>query len=244
LLPGESGFVTETLNIGPLREILRKHPQQSFRISFRVFLDPIVNEKGDIVGRIPEIQPKPVTVTRRAYIPTFERLKAQQNFLREGTPSQRIRATRLLAGLLLEAELAKKGDTFAYRPRRLNTRAIRDMIIDNLDHADYRVQAWSAYALGGLELDASDPTLEKLGRMFSHPQWFVRFMTAYALSPRVDLTEYLRWAAFDKNDIVKRQALFLQNSKWEVIDVPLEIPEDEEDLSESDTSVGQAAPAI
>lgn len=155
LLPGESGSVTETLNIGPLREILRKHPQQSFRISFHVFLDPIVNEKGDIVGRIPEIQPEPVTVTRRAYIPTLERLKAQQNFLREGTPSQRIRATLLLAGLLLEAELAKKEGALAYRPRRLNTRAIRDMIIDNLDHADYRVQAWSAYALGGLELDAN-----------------------------------------------------------------------------------------
>jgi len=244
LLPGESGFVTETLNIGPLREILRRHPQQSFRISFYVFLDPIVNENGDISGRIPAIQPESVTITRRAYIPTFERLKAQQNFLREGTPSQRIRATRLLAGLLLEAELAKKEGTLAYRPRRLNTRAIRDMIIDNLDHADYRVQAWSAYALGGLELDASDPTLEKLGRMFSHPQWFVRFMTAYAFSPRVDLTEYLRWAAFDKNDIVKRQALFLRNDKWEVIDVPLEIPEDEEKTSEPDMSAARAAPAI
>jgi tetratricopeptide (TPR) repeat protein len=247
LLPGDSGFVTETLNIGPLREILRKHPQQSFRISFYVFLDPVINENGDIGGRIPEIQPEPVTVTRRAYIPTLERLKAQQNFLREGTPSQRVRATRLLAGLLLEAELAKKG-TFAYRPRRLNTRAIRDMIIDNLDHADYRVQAWSAYALGGLELEASDSTLEKLGRMFSHPQWFVRFMTAYAFSSRVDLTEYLRWAAFDENDIVKRQALFLRNNKWEVIDVPLEIPEDEDEdedtPSESDTSVGQAVPVI
>ncbi len=238
LLPGDSGFVTETLNIGPLREILRKHPQQSFRISFHVFLDPIVNESGDISGRIPEIQPEPVTVTRRAYIPTLERLKAQQNFLREGTPGQRIRATRLLAGLLLEAELAKKGP-LAYRPRRLNTRAIRDMIIDNLDHADYRVQAWSAYALGGLELDASDPTLEKLGRMFSHPQWFVRFMTAYALSPRVDLTEYLRWAAFDENDIVRRQALFLRNDKWEVIDVPLEIPEDEDEEKPSESGISE-----
>ena len=241
LLPGVSISVTETLNIGPLRKILRKHPQQSFRIGFYVFLDPIVNEKGDIVGRIPEIQPKPVTVTRRAYIPTLDRLKAQQNFLRDGTPGQRIRATRLLAGLLLEAELAKKGP-LAYRPRRLNTQAIRDMIIANLDHTDYRVQAWSVYALGGLELGASDPTLEKLGRMFNHPQWFVRFMTAYALSPGVDLTEYLRWAAFDENDIVKRQALFLRNNKWEVIDVPLEIPEDEP--SESDTSVGRATPAI
>ena len=233
LLPSSSNSITETLNIGPLHEILRKHPQQTFQITFYLFLDPIVNENGGIVGRIPEIQPEPVTITRKGYIPTPERLKAQQNFIREGSPSQRIRATRLLAGLLLETELAKK-EPLVYRPRRLNTQAIRGMIIDNLDHADYRVQAWSVYALGGLELDASDPTLEKMGQMFSHPQWFVRFMAAYSLSPKVDLTEYLRWAALDENDIVKRQSLFLRDKNWEVIDVPLEIPE--EQPSESDIS--------
>ena len=233
LLPGLSNSVTETLNIGPLHEILRKHPQQTFQITFYLFLDPIVNENGGIAGRIPELQPEPVTITRRGYLPTFERLKAQRNFIREGSPSQRIRATRLFAGLLLEAELAKK-EPLVYRPRRLNTQAIRKMIIDNLDYADYRVQAWSVYALGGLELDASDPALAKMGQMFSHPQWFVKFMTAYTLSPRVDLTAYFRWAALDGNDIVKRQNLFLQDKNWEVIDVPLEIPEGQP--SESDTS--------
>ena len=222
---GRSNHSSEILNVGPLRELLEQHPQQDFQIAFHVFLDPVFDEKGKLKGRLPALQPKPVRITRPRYYPTSERLKALVGFLQNGTPNQRIQTSLILGGLLREADLAARGQ-LSYQPRPFDTDAVRNMIVANLDHEDFRVQAWSVYALSRLDLSGQKIPLAKMSRMLNHSHWFVRFLTGFALADKVDLADYLPFAAqVDQNEVVKRQAQMLLGRPWDVVEIPLEIPE-------------------
>lgn len=228
LHPNTSNVITETLNIGPVREILENHPQQSYKITFRAILDPVKDANGSIVGKIPEIQPKPVTITRRGFVPSRQRMSAQYRFLSSGEPNERIKAALLLSALLREAQLQQQGQ-IKYHIRPVSDVKIRELIGNNLTDPDFRVRAWSAYALRSLPLKANDQITQKLGNLLDDEQWFVRFMAAHTLNIVADMSDYLNWAiGVEQNQIVKQQAQFLQNLPWEKIDISIELPEEQE----------------
>jgi len=227
LAPGRSNLVTECLNVGQLRQILQQHPQQTYQITFRMFLDPIINPDGTIVGRIAQLQPKPFTVIRKGFTPTRSRLSAQEQFITAGTTQQRIQAANLLSGLIQEAQLAQNG-TLAYRSQPLDIAALGGLLPENLNYTDPRVRGWCAYALGKTELSPQAPVTHKLITLLEDKNWFVRLMTAQTLVSVADLTEYLRWTTItDENEIVKRQAQFYLQKPWEIVEVPMNIPEEQ-----------------
>jgi len=219
-----SNIVSESLNIGPLRQLLEQHPQQSYQITFGAILDPAADGKGGYAGRIAAIQPKPVTITRKGFIPTQKRLAGQLKFLRSGSEEERIKTVQLLSGLLLEAQLAGQGQ-LAYKPHPIDEKNIRELIGKNLAHDDFRVRAWSAYALRQLPVTAGDKEMETRAALLSDTNWLVRLLDMLSLEPLVDLTGYLSWSNdFDANPIIKRQGRLLLNQPWEIMEVPFEIP--------------------
>ncbi|MCP4707631.1 MAG: hypothetical protein GY869_03315, partial [Planctomycetes bacterium] len=146
LLPGESNSTTEPLNISTLRNILQNHPQQEFTITFRAYLDPVFDENNNITGRITSIQPAPVTVIRKAFIPTSNRLKAKINIAKNGAAQERIKATRLLAALVHEAELARRNQLSYGVTAIYNVSELQKVILQNLNHVDPLVRGWTVYA--------------------------------------------------------------------------------------------------
>jgi len=217
LHPGQSNSVTETLNLSPLRQILQDHPQQNYEITFRVYLDPVSDGNGSFVGKIPAIQPVPITVTRKAFIPTAPRMDAVYETARFGTPKERIKTIRLIAGLLREADLARQG-RLSYQPQAIKTDILQKIITDNLNHTDAQVSGWSVYALRGLTITAQSEQAQKLAELLSDAgdaNWFVRFMAVETLYPTTDLTEYFQWAeVLEKNPLLRRQMQFLQGQPW------------------------------
>jgi len=224
LPPGASISLSETLNLDPLYTLLADHPQQTYRISFRVILDPTPDGKGSFVGRIPALQPEPITVLRLGFVPRPDRLAAPLDAARNGSPDQRIAAVRLLGALLREAELARQR-RLDYRPLAVDTTALRRLLTQNLAHPDTRVRAWTAQALCASDAQLDRDELARLGDLLNDGNWFARLLAVDALAPRADLTDYLGWAQDEgQHTLLQRQLLLLQHKPWPVLDLPAPRP--------------------
>ncbi len=240
LEPGQSNVIEENLCIGPLRKILEENPRQSYRITFTLYLDPVPDDQDGFQSKIATLQPKPVTVTRRAFIPTTQRMNEYTRALQNGTPDERIKAVRLFAALLREMKIAPQ----RYRNRSLNSKVIRQMIAKNLSHSDFRVRAWAAQTLAALS--PLDPEEAKyMGDLISDKNWFVRFMAIQTLSSTIDLAEYFRWSeTLEKHAVLKRQIQLLRGMPWQVEKLPeITLPQETEpDLGAIPATSG--APAL
>ena len=235
---GHSNKATELLNIGPLRDILERHPQQAYRIVFHSYVDPVADGAGGFSGRIGAIQPSDVTIVRKAFVPTEEQMWFHFNVMQSGTPDERVRAAHLMGGLLREAELARQG-LIRYNIRRIDEDSIRKLVAENLKHEDFRVRAWSAYAFRGLLAAAESVEAQGVVQLLSDEHWFVRFMAAQALEPTADMSEYVRYAqAVEQSEVIKRQVEFIQGQPWEVIEMPVEIDEPNEVPEEEEEEWG------
>ena len=224
LLPGKSNTISESLSVGPLRHLLDNHPQQTYRITFRAILDPVPDGNGGFQGKIPALQPSPVTITRKAFIPTQERLNSYFNSLATGLPAERIRVVQLMAGLLREAQLARQ-ERLNYNITSIDEPTMRELIGRNLNHPDSRVRAWSAYALHSLPLSADSSQGQQLTELLNDSSWFVRFLALNTLDPVADMTEYFNWVnILEKNIIIQRQVQLFQHLPWPVVEVPVEVP--------------------
>ncbi|RLJ01249.1 MAG: hypothetical protein DRP08_05745, partial [Candidatus Aenigmatarchaeota archaeon] len=241
--PGQSNIIAENLCIGPLRKILEDNPRQTYRITFTLYLDPVPDDQGGFQSRIAALQPKSVTVIRKAFRPTDQRMKEYTRALQSGSPDERIKAVRLFAAMLREMKIAPQ----RYRARSLNTKVIREMISKNLKHSDFRVRAWTAQTLASLS-PLSPLDAKYLGNLINDKEWFVRFMAIQTLSPTIDLTEYFRWSeTLEKHDVLKRQIQVLRGMPWQVEELPeITLPQETEpDLGSIPATGGvPAAPSI
>ena len=241
--PGQSNVITENLCIGPLRKILEDNPRQTYRITFKLHLDPVPDEQGGFQSKIAALEPSSVTVTRKAFRPTTQRMNEYTRAIQSGTADERIKAVRLFAGLLREMKIAPQ----RYRNKTLNTKVIREMISKNLNHSDFRVRAWAAQTLASLS--PLDPLGAKyLGNLINDKNWLVRFMAIQTLSPAIDLTEYFRWSeTLEKHAVLKRQIKLLRGIPWQVEKLPeITLPQETEpDLGSTPATGGvPVAPSI
>ncbi len=223
LMPGRSIITREFLNIGLLHDILYNQPQRDYKITIRAIIDPIPDGKGGFVGKVAEIQPKPVTIIRKAFQPDPDKLDFQLRLLHQGSPEERINATHLFSALLREQQLAQQGK-IDYPIRKIDTARIRQSLFANLAHSDFRVRAWTVFACRSLPLN-SEQERAKLTELLSDSHWFVRFMTLYTLREVADLTEYLDWAStIEENDLVKRLIQWQLGKPWQIEEIPLQMP--------------------
>jgi tetratricopeptide (TPR) repeat protein len=216
LVPGASNVINENLYIGPLRKILEDNPRQTYQIIFRLYLDPVPDGKGGFTSKIAALQPKTVTVIRKAFVPTSQRMQEYTRSIQKGTPDERIKAIRLFTALLREMKIAPE----RYRGRSLNSTVIRELIQKNLNHSDFRVRGWTAHALSTLSAVKAQEA-KYLGSLLNDENWFARLMTIRTLSAAIDLSEYFRWSdTLEKNEILKRQVQLLRGFPWQVVELP------------------------
>jgi len=225
LMPGRSNVITEPLNTGLLGNILSNHPQRNYEIEFHVYLDPIPDGTGGFTGTIAALQPEPITVTRMAFEVTQNRMDTYYRMIRSGSISDRIKTAQLFTGLLNEAELERQGK-IRYPLRSIDTIGLREMIGANLKYNEFQVRAFSAYALRSQPLSAADEEAQRLAGLLTDSSWFVRFMAAEALGPVADLTEYLQLGQkIEENEVIQRQITLELGQEWEIIEMPITMPE-------------------
>ena len=211
LAPGSSNIIHETLNIGPVRDQLEKHPLTQYRVTFRFVLDPIADSDGNFVPSIPAIQPRPLTITRKAFVPTKTNLAHLQRSVLAGSPDEIIRSTHLLAHLV----------TLPRTTAVVDSNAVTKWITDHLTHSDPRVRAWSALSLHSQRLAGSTETQGHLAQLLNDPDWFVRFCTARTLHRFADMREYNQWIADNETDpLLKQQAIGHLHKPWQIIPIP------------------------
>jgi len=211
LAPGSSNIIHETLNIGPVRDQLENDPFTEYRVTFRFVLDPIAESDGNFVSRIPAIGPRPLTITRKAFVPTKTNLINLRRSVLSGSPDETIRSTHLLAHLVSRPRTAAV----------IDSDTVTKWITSNLTHSDPRVRAWSAFFLHSQLFAGSTEAQGRLVRLLDDPDWLVRFFTARTLHWFADMREYSQWIADNETDLLlKQQANWHLHKPWQIIPVP------------------------
>lgn len=229
LRPSESNAISDVLNIGPVRQMLDDTPQQGWKITFKVLLDPVVNSQGQLVNRIAELKPLLYTVTRPAFEPSSARMNSYLRRIRTGSADERVSAIGLFSALLREDYLARSG-RLSYRPQPVDIQQINNAMLENLTYPDPRVRAWTAYALRNLPLAAQPAMIDRLGTLLTDDSWLVRLTTVLALHDQTNLKEYFDWAATtEQQPVMIRQIQLLRHQPWETMDLPpLDVPAPED----------------
>jgi tetratricopeptide (TPR) repeat protein len=220
LQPGRSIILKEPLNIGPLRDILQNHPQNAYQVTFRLILDPVPDGKGGFAGKIPDIQPAPVVVVRQKTTPTASVMNFQFDTIAHAETDSKIKAVRLLAGLLREKQAGDTGK-FDYPLVPIDAGRIWNAMGECLAGQDYRLRAWTSDALRNLTIPAELPIAGQLAQLLQDQNWFVVFMAINTLAPIADISDYLAWAQKQQQDpLMIRQIQWLQGVAW----MPIELP--------------------
>jgi len=211
LASGSSNTIHETFNIGSLRDQLESHPFTEYRITFRFVLDPIADSDGNFVSRIPAIQPRPLTITRKAFVPTKNNLAKLRRSMLSKSPDVIIRTTDLLAHLVNMPRTAAVVDSTV----------LTKWITDNLTHSEPRVRAWSAFSLQPQSIAGSTEAQNRIAQLLNDPDWFARFCGTRTLNHFTDLREYYEWIADNEEDLLlKQQANGYLHKPWQIIPVP------------------------
>ncbi len=208
--------VTLSLNLGPVRRLLQDYPQTTFRVTYKLLLDPIPDGKGGYLGNLPALQPRPVAIVRKAFNPTEANLKKLYRDIRFGSPEERLTTIRLADGLLREAALAESGQA-RYPVRPVPQAALRSWLAENLDATEFRVRAETVKSLGSVSGTSDTATLSRLTENLTHPNELVSFRAADALDAKVDLTAFYDWAVDQElTPLVRRYAQMKLNRPWTV----------------------------
>jgi len=207
--PDKTHFVPVPINSGRLRKLLTAHPQASLKINFKVYLDPVVDDKGAVSNALSDIPPGTADVQRAGVRLTSNYLQNRLDSLTQGQKSQRIRAGRLFAGLLKEQHallgLTEKPYKFAcadWMPQLLKSALARNLADD-----DWVVRVHTMLSLLDLPLDYE--LTRAASENLNAPSWPVRMAALYLLarSDGAAFADVLDWTArYDSSDLVRQMA--------------------------------------
>jgi len=221
LAPGQSNSIQFALNIGALRNVLQNHPQQAYRITFQLYLDPVSDGQGGWIGRIPKIQPQPVTVLRQAFRPTAKNLQFPMESLKQTAPEDNLRAAFLLAALVRQTVSDSSPNENAPLPS--SVMGILTPLVKNFQRSDYHIRAWTAAAFQNQPLQVITPAINDLMQLLEDPHWFVRFMAIHTLDSYADLSQYHQFALTNETDpVVLRLIQWKLNQPWKTLELSAE----------------------
>jgi tetratricopeptide (TPR) repeat protein len=214
LMPGQSISLRRTLDVGPLRSMSRRTPQQLQRITLRAIIDPEQDEGGQWRLSSSGQQLGPVYFNRTPLRTGPETFHALFRALSGESAGARFRAVELLAELLGEKQRAGLRPP-AYRPESIPAQRIYQTLLSGLGSESWelRVRTLDALQMAGLDAQmvrAAEACLE-------HPHWLVRLMAVRLLARQgpgfADTAR--RIAADDQHELVRDLATsYLQ--RWAV----------------------------
>ncbi len=209
--PGYYAAIPLDLMTGSLRKLLLTYPQASVEIEFTAYLDPVVEADGKVRNAIRSIEPVRTVAKRQGVVLTRKYLMQRLDVLSKGQVGQRLRATELFAGLLME-QYAMAKSKLSYRPVHVEQALLTGAIRRSLADEDWKVKLQTMAAMllfpGPLDYDLTRAASENLND--SH--WPVRMMALYLLSNLQgdSFKQVLDWTAkYDLSSFVRKMAIAL-----------------------------------
>jgi tetratricopeptide (TPR) repeat protein len=213
LMPGEKVHRRRTLDVGPLRSMSRRTPQQLQHVTLRVLLDPEQDERGRWRVGPSGQRLRPVYFSRMPARTGPEAFHALFRALSGESPAARFRAIELLAELLGEKQRADLKRP-AYRPEPIPARRIYQTLLNALGSESWELRVRTLDALQVAGLDAQMVRAAEL--CLEHPHWLVRLMAVRLLARQgpAFADTVRRIAAEDEDELVRDLAAsYLQ--RWD-----------------------------
>ena len=231
IAPGSSFLIPLRLTTGQLRKILLTHPQASFDIEFKVYLDPVIDQYGRITNNLPGFEPPTLAITRQKLELTGKYLRNRFESLKQGKQGQKTNAAQLFAGLLAEQNvMAGREPLYKFMYADWMPELLKSAIIHNLTDGDWVVKAHTMAAIFSLPLDYG--MINALAENLNDENWPVRMMTLSLLAKNQhrNFKKVLDWAAkYDNNMLVRAMAIA---SGAEKPQIPLEQNQQDSDNQE------------
>ncbi len=214
LQPNRTNQVIDFGNIGFVHETMNHHPQNEYKITYNMILDPVINQDNHHVQRIGDLKQNPVTITRKAFDVNTKSIARLMKTINKANTKERLQAIFTASGLLHESILSKQGK-INYPLRPVDSQSLFKILLNQLDDTDFRIRAWTIASLRDLPKPTLKSANNRLSKLLNDDHWFVRFMAIQTIEKAFDLKDYYEWAADeDKNIIIKRYAQMKLNRPW------------------------------
>ncbi len=205
LQPGQTTRVRRTLDVGPLRDVSRRTPQQLQRVIMNTILDAQCGVDGvwraSPVGQLP----RTVYFNRVPALSARESVSSLVAALGADDEAARWRALEVLADLLGEQQRAAR-QPLGYTPAPIAAERVQATLLDALAAPAWetRARALDALMIAGLDRRLLDAVQANM----THPEWVVRLLALRVLArqgpPFIDSAREI--ARTDADELVRALA--------------------------------------
>lgn len=175
------------LMTGSLRRILQAYPQASVEIKITVYLDPVVDQEGNMTTSINGVSPIVKIIKRRGVNLSKQYLMESLTKLSKGDFKERAHAGRFFTGLFSE-QYVNTGLQSRYRYISVERPLVISAIRKNLDDDDWAVKAAGIYCLLDFRPPMDFQITQEVSQGLNAPQWPVRMAALYMLYKTQDDT--------------------------------------------------------
>jgi tetratricopeptide (TPR) repeat protein len=211
IMPGRNLLIPLRLSTGPLKEILKTHPQASLEIQFTSYIDPVIEPDGALSNNIKQIPPSSVIISRERVNLTRRYLQNRLDSMNTGRQGQKIQTAQLFIGLL-EEQIAMARNTQTYKLMYADwmPELLKSAIIKTLSDTDWSVKSYTMAQM--LSTPADYDLTNAVAANLNDQNWPVRLIALYLLNKNQgsQFNKVLDWhAEHDSNAIVRDMAVTL-----------------------------------
>lgn len=209
--PGQHVALPVNLMQGPLRTLLRTHPQASLEIDLTLQLDPPQEGEGGIEFDGLRLAPVRQTIRRRGVELTRDFLMQRLDGVARGKEGQKYRSAELFTGLLAE-QYAARQQKVEYRYVRAEPELLLDAVRRLLADQDWLIRLQTLATFTDVALPMEHSLISTLSENLSHDRWPVRMMALYVLSQKEsnNFESVLNWTArYDPYPLNRQMAVAL-----------------------------------
>ncbi len=203
LMPGQSVSITRTLDLGPARQLLRRHVHDRCRFVFSAVLDPQPRRNGTWTSRLRAFPPTMVRVDRAGIDPSAEAMQRLFAKLGSSRVGERVEGVVALGGIIAEG----KRDHAVLESRR--------RLLDALADRSWYVRARALGALANVDFDQT--TIERAAACLSDSHWLVRMLAIdlFTVKQRATFLPVLEHVKQDDPDVLVRRLARLQAERFD-----------------------------
>jgi hypothetical protein len=209
--PGRSFLVPLRLQTGKLRKILLAHPQASLEIEFTAYIDPIINDQGQVRNTLVDIEPAKIRIKRPGKELTPKFLQNQISTISRGKQGQKSKIAQLFAGLLTEQHImADREPLYKFLHTDWMPDLLKSALLYTLVDDDWVVKINTMAAM--LDLPMEYDMIEAVSKSLNDTHWPVRMMAIYLLAKNQEssFAKVLDYTAqYDTNELVRNMAIAL-----------------------------------
>jgi len=209
--PGRSFLVPLRLQTGKLRKILFAHPQASLEIEFTAYIDPVINDQGQVLNRLADIPPAKIRIKRPGKELTPKFLQNQLSTISRGKQGQKTKIAQLFAGLLTEQHImAETEPLYKFLYADWMPDLLKSALLHSLVDDDWVVKVNTMAAM--LDLPMEYNMIDAVSKSLNDTHWPARMMAVYLLAKNQGngFTKVLDYTAqYDTNELVRNMAIAL-----------------------------------